>query len=69
MFVKRSEFQLTPTIVIIGSILDNSADYYTDTTGVDLEQFIPDTINRNPKDRALMLRIEEELINLVNDKL
>ncbi|XP_050296005.1 cAMP-regulated phosphoprotein 21 isoform X2 [Anthonomus grandis grandis] len=47
---------------------DNSADYYTDTTGVDLEQFIPDTINRNPKDRALMLRIEEELIGLVNDK-
>ncbi|KAL1501888.1 hypothetical protein ABEB36_007128 [Hypothenemus hampei] len=47
---------------------DSSAEFYTDTTGVDLEQFIPDTINRNPKDRALMLRIEEELVNLANDK-
>ncbi|XP_066153951.1 cAMP-regulated phosphoprotein 21 isoform X3 [Euwallacea fornicatus] len=47
---------------------DSSAEYYTDTTGVDLEQFIPDTINRNPKDRALMLRIEEELVSLINDK-
>ncbi|CAG9763991.1 unnamed protein product [Ceutorhynchus assimilis] len=47
---------------------DNSSEYYTDTTGVDLEQFIPETINKNPKDRALMLRIEEELMNLVDDK-
>ncbi|XP_076267337.1 R3H domain containing protein encore isoform X2 [Rhynchophorus ferrugineus] len=47
---------------------ESSSDCYTDTTGVDLEQFIPETLNRNPKDRALMLRIEEELVNLANDK-
>lgn len=47
---------------------DGSSECYTDTTGVDLEQFIPETLNRNPKDRALMLRIEEELVNLANDK-
>ncbi|XP_030766514.1 cAMP-regulated phosphoprotein 21 isoform X2 [Sitophilus oryzae] len=47
---------------------ESSSDCYTDTTGVNLEQFIPETLNRNPKDRALMLRIEEELILLANDK-
>lgn len=47
---------------------DSSSEQYTDTTGVDLEQFIPETLNRNAKDRALMLRIEQELVNLAKDK-
>ncbi|XP_057655106.1 cAMP-regulated phosphoprotein 21 isoform X2 [Diorhabda carinulata] len=47
---------------------DSSSELYTDTTGVDLEQFIPETLNRNAKDRALMLRIEQELVNLAKDK-
>ncbi|KAJ8925531.1 hypothetical protein NQ315_009370 [Exocentrus adspersus] len=46
---------------------DSSSEQYTDTTGVDLEQFIPETLNRNAKDRALMLRIEQELVNLAKD--
>ncbi|KAH1000945.1 hypothetical protein HUJ04_013213 [Dendroctonus ponderosae] len=47
---------------------DSSADHYTDTTGADLERFIPATINRCAKDRALMLRIEEELLSLIHDQ-
>nr|XP_023018412.1 cAMP-regulated phosphoprotein 21 [Leptinotarsa decemlineata] len=47
---------------------DSSCEQYTDTTGVDLEKFIPDTLNRNAKDRALMLRIEQELVNLAKDR-
>lgn len=47
---------------------DNSSEQYTDTTGVDLETFIPETLNRNMKDRALMLRIEEELLSLAKDQ-
>ncbi|KAG5870285.1 hypothetical protein JTB14_002056 [Gonioctena quinquepunctata] len=47
---------------------DSSSEQYTDTTGVDLEQFIPETLNRNAKDRALMLRIEQELVNLAKDR-
>lgn len=46
---------------------DSSSELYTDTTGVDLELFIPETLNRNAKDRALMLRIEQELVNLAKD--
>nr|CAH7760110.1 unnamed protein product [Callosobruchus chinensis] len=47
---------------------DSSSEQYTDTTGIDLEQFIPETLNRNSKDRALMLRIEQELVNLAKDR-
>ncbi|KAK5647275.1 hypothetical protein RI129_002167 [Pyrocoelia pectoralis] len=48
---------------------DSSSEQYTDTTGVDLEQFIAETLNRNAKDRALMLRIEQELVSLAKDKI
>ncbi|XP_044745223.1 cAMP-regulated phosphoprotein 21 isoform X2 [Coccinella septempunctata] len=40
---------------------------YKDTTGIDLDIFIPETLNRNPKDRAFMLRIEKELLSLARD--
>ncbi|CAH0550982.1 unnamed protein product [Brassicogethes aeneus] len=46
----------------------DSSSEYTDTTGVDLEIFIPETLNRNAKDRALMLRIEQELVTLAKDR-
>ncbi|CAG9813177.1 unnamed protein product [Phaedon cochleariae] len=48
---------------------DSSTEQYTDTTGIDLEMFIPETLNRNAKDRALMLRIEQELVNLAKDRM
>nr|XP_008195354.1 PREDICTED: cAMP-regulated phosphoprotein 21 isoform X3 [Tribolium castaneum] len=47
---------------------DSSSEQYTDTSGADLEVFIPETLNRNAKDRAFMLRIEQELVSLAKDK-
>ncbi|RZB54402.1 cAMP-regulated phosphoprotein 21, partial [Asbolus verrucosus] len=47
---------------------DSSSEQYTDTSGADLEVFIPETLNRNAKDRAFMLRIEQELVNLAKDR-
>ncbi|XP_039298409.1 cAMP-regulated phosphoprotein 21 [Nilaparvata lugens] len=35
--------------------------------GVDLEQFIAETLNRNQKDRILLLKIEHELVTLAKD--
>jgi encore-like protein len=46
---------------------DSSTEQYTDSTGVDLHQFITDTLNRNQKDRILLLKIEQELVNLAKD--
>lgn len=41
---------------------------YTDSTGIDLEQFIAETINRNQKDRTVLLKIEKELIEFTKDR-
>ncbi|XP_008560142.1 R3H domain-containing protein 1 isoform X1 [Microplitis demolitor] len=46
---------------------DNSTELYTDSTGIDLEQFIAVTINRNQKDRSVLLKIERELIEFAKD--
>lgn len=50
--------------VVTGSSMEQQ---YTDGTGIDLEQFIHDTLNRSQKDRILLLKIEHELISLVRD--
>ncbi|XP_044738413.1 protein encore isoform X2 [Chrysoperla carnea] len=47
---------------------DSSTEQYTDTTGINLGQFILETLNRNTKDRMLLLRIEQELVTLAKDK-
>ncbi|XP_077483899.1 uncharacterized protein LOC144093980 isoform X5 [Amblyomma americanum] len=46
---------------------DSSTETYTDSTGVDLEQFIVDTLHKNHKDRVMMLKIEQDLLSLVRD--
>ena len=48
--------------------LDSSTELYTDSTGIDLEQFIAETINRNQKDRTVLLKIEKDLIEFAKDR-
>lgn len=43
-------------------------ELYTDSTGIDLEQFIAETINRNQKDRTVLLKIEKDLIEFTKDR-
>uniref|UniRef100_A0A1B6JQX5 SUZ domain-containing protein n=1 Tax=Homalodisca liturata TaxID=320908 RepID=A0A1B6JQX5_9HEMI len=40
---------------------------YMDHAGVDIEQFIVDTLNKNSKDRSFLLRIENELVMFTKD--
>ena len=42
-------------------------EIYTDNTGTDLTQFIISTLNKNAKDKVLMLKLEQEMSNLVKD--
>ncbi|KAL1140418.1 hypothetical protein AAG570_000350, partial [Ranatra chinensis] len=45
----------------------NSREQYDSSNTVDLQQFIAETLNRNYKDRLLLLKIESELLNLAKD--
>lgn len=52
-----------PTTVVV----ENSTDHFTDQSGVDLLQFFKITLNKNAKDRYMLLRIEKELAALTQD--
>lgn len=38
---------------------------YTDSTGIDLHQFIVDTLNSNPRDRMMLLKLEQDMIDFI----
>lgn len=42
-------------------------DDKTEPTGPELVNFIKETLNKNPRDRMTLLKIEKELHSLVND--
>lgn len=44
-----------------------AGEHFTDQNGVDLLQFFKITLNKNTKDRSMLLRIEKELASLVQD--
>ncbi|XP_048780900.2 cAMP-regulated phosphoprotein 21-like isoform X3 [Ostrea edulis] len=47
------------------SSIDSSP--YKDSTGINLEDFIHKTINKSPKDRNMLLKLETDLINFINE--
>ncbi|XP_076366754.1 uncharacterized protein LOC143255253 isoform X2 [Tachypleus tridentatus] len=46
---------------------DSSTETYTDSTGIDLQQFIINTLHKNQKDRMMLLRIEQDVTSLIKD--
>ncbi|XP_075872306.1 cAMP-regulated phosphoprotein 21-like [Nelusetta ayraudi] len=38
---------------------------YTDSTGIDLLQFIIDTLNSNPRDRMMLLKLEQDMTDFI----
>ncbi|KAH8252097.1 hypothetical protein KR026_003039 [Drosophila bipectinata] len=46
---------------------ENSSEQYTDYGGTDLLMFFRDTLNKNPKDRNILLKIEKDLMEFVQE--
>ncbi|CAL1291939.1 unnamed protein product [Larinioides sclopetarius] len=46
---------------------DSSTETYTDSSGIDLQQFIVDTLHKNQKDRLMLLKVEQDLTSLIKD--
>ena len=38
---------------------------YTDSTGIDLHQFLVATLNSNPRDRMTLLKLEQDMIDFI----
>ncbi|KAJ0003293.1 hypothetical protein NQD34_008391 [Periophthalmus magnuspinnatus] len=47
------------------SLSKESSAEYTDCTGIDLHQFIVDTLNNNPRERMILLELEQDMINFI----
>ncbi|XP_040910045.1 cAMP-regulated phosphoprotein 21 isoform X2 [Toxotes jaculatrix] len=47
------------------SLSKESSVEYTDSTGIDLHQFIVDTLNSNPRDRMMLLKLEQDMIDFI----
>uniref|UniRef100_A0A4W6CYM2 R3H domain-containing protein n=1 Tax=Lates calcarifer TaxID=8187 RepID=A0A4W6CYM2_LATCA len=46
-------------------LLSESSVEYTDSTGIDLHQFIIDTLNSNPRDRMMLIKLEQDMIDFI----
>ncbi|XP_024918598.1 R3H domain-containing protein 1 isoform X3 [Cynoglossus semilaevis] len=44
---------------------DSSQDY-TDSTGIDLHQFLVNTLKNNPRDRIMLLKLEQDLLEFIS---
>ncbi|KAF7247957.1 cAMP-regulated phosphoprotein 21 [Varanus komodoensis] len=50
----------------VDSSLDCSQEY-TDSTGIDLHEFLVNTLKNNPRDRMILLKMEQEIIDFISD--
>uniref|UniRef100_A0A1A8HSH0 Cyclic AMP-regulated phosphoprotein, 21 n=1 Tax=Nothobranchius kuhntae TaxID=321403 RepID=A0A1A8HSH0_NOTKU len=50
------------------SLSKEAAVEYTDSTGIDLHQFLVDTLNSNSRDRMMLLNLEQDMIDFINSK-
>nr|XP_023831515.1 R3H domain-containing protein 1 [Salvelinus alpinus] len=48
-------------------IISDTSQEYTDSTGIDLHQFIITTLNSNPRDRMMLLKLEQDMIDFITD--
>ncbi|CAH2283564.1 cAMP-regulated phospho 21 isoform X4 [Pelobates cultripes] len=49
------------------SLSKECSQEYTDSTGIDLHDFLINTLKNNPRDRMILLKMEQEIIDFIND--
>ncbi|XP_072350135.1 R3H domain-containing protein 2 isoform X3 [Scyliorhinus torazame] len=47
----------------------DSSQEYTDSTGIDLHEFLVNTLKNNPRDRMMLLKLEQEILDFISDNL
>ncbi|XP_032769866.1 R3H domain-containing protein 2 isoform X14 [Rattus rattus] len=45
----------------------DSSQEYTDSTGIDLHEFLVNTLKKNPRDRMMLLKLEQEILDFISD--
>ncbi|XP_075789407.1 R3H domain-containing protein 1 isoform X2 [Pelodiscus sinensis] len=45
----------------------DSSQEYTDSTGIDLHEFLVNTLKSNPRDRMMLLKLEQEILDFIGN--
>ncbi|XP_034724901.1 R3H domain-containing protein 2 isoform X17 [Etheostoma cragini] len=45
----------------------DSSQEYTDSTGIDVHEFLVNTLKNNPRDRMMLLKLELDILEFIND--
>ncbi|XP_064011886.1 R3H domain-containing protein 1 isoform X5 [Pogoniulus pusillus] len=45
----------------------DSSQEYTDSTGIDLHEFLVNTLQNNPRDRMMLLKLEQEILDFIGN--
>uniref|UniRef100_A0A8C6TA43 R3H domain containing 2 n=1 Tax=Neogobius melanostomus TaxID=47308 RepID=A0A8C6TA43_9GOBI len=45
----------------------DSSQEYTDSTGIDVHEFLVNTLKNNPRDRMMLLKLEQDILEFIND--
>ncbi|XP_044537074.1 R3H domain-containing protein 1-like isoform X3 [Gracilinanus agilis] len=45
----------------------DSSQEYTDSTGIDLHEFLVNTLKNNPRDRMILLKLEQEILDFIGN--
>ncbi|XP_048870752.1 R3H domain-containing protein 1-like isoform X2 [Brienomyrus brachyistius] len=45
----------------------DSSQEYTDSTGIDLHEFLVNTLNNNPRDRMMLLKLEQDILDFISN--
>ncbi|XP_061110109.1 cAMP-regulated phosphoprotein 21 isoform X2 [Conger conger] len=51
----------------IRTLSKDHSQEYTDSTGIDLHEFLVNTLQNNPRDRMMLLKLEQEIITFIAD--
>uniref|UniRef100_A0A673H1C9 R3H domain containing 2 n=1 Tax=Sinocyclocheilus rhinocerous TaxID=307959 RepID=A0A673H1C9_9TELE len=46
----------------------DSSQEYTDSTGIDVHEFLVNTLKNNPRDRMMLLKLEQDILDFINDE-
>ncbi|XP_034022018.1 R3H domain-containing protein 2 isoform X6 [Thalassophryne amazonica] len=45
----------------------DSSQEYTDSTGIDVHEFLVNTLKNNPRDRMMLLKLEQDILEFISD--
>ncbi|KAK1902191.1 R3H domain containing protein 2 [Dissostichus eleginoides] len=62
----NAKLKLVRSLAVCEESSDSSQEY-TDSTGIDVHEFLVNTLKNNPRDRMMLLKLEQDILEFIND--